>query len=389
LLLAAQRRIGETKQMKNARVPAAGRKVFFARNWVIVAGFLLFVLTPAFADSSSVAERSVTKLADGIYVIRHKSAPNGFPQGNTTVVIGERDVFVVDSCYLPSSAREDIAQIRQWTDKPVRYLLNTHWHADHTRGNFVYAETFPSISIISQTATRELIKGNYADHPENAVAVVRRGVETYRRYLDAGKTDDGTALTDGDKKQLRDILAGADAVAAEFTNLVPKLPNVTFDRELDLDLGNREVQIKFLGRGNTAGDAIAFLPKEKILIAGDLVVHPGPYTGSGFPSEWIGTLEKMIEMSPQTIVPGHGEILHGTEYLSQLDELAKTVFAQVTEQYYRLTIRATLEDVQKAIDLEALRTRFGPYFKDDAQNGEPYLDLEGLIKVSYEEIQPR
>jgi hypothetical protein len=61
----------------------------------------------------------------------------------------------------------------------------------------------------------------------------------------------------------------------------------------------------------------------------------------------------------------------------------------VTEQYYRLTIRATLEDVQKAIDLDALRKRFGPYFKDDAQNGEPYLDLEGLIKVSYEEIQPR
>jgi cyclase len=358
-------------------------------HWAALSFIVLLAAASAFADSSSVAQRTVTKIADGIYVIRHKDAPNGFPQGNTTVIIGDQDVLVVDSCYLPSSAREDIAQIRQWTDKPVRYLLNTHWHADHTRGNATYAGAFPSISIIAQTATRELIKGNYADHPENAAMIVQRDVAVYRRYLEAGKTDDGTVLGEDDKKQLKDILAGTDSVAAEFTGLVPRLPNVTFERELDLDLGNRAVQIKFLGRGNTAGDAIAFLPKEKILIAGDLVVHPGPYMGSGFPTEWSKTLERMIEMNPQIIVPGHGEILHDTSYLSQLDELAKTVTEQVRQQYYRLTNRATLDDVRKAIDMDALKARFGGYFKDDAQNGEPYLDLGGLIKVAYEEIQPR
>jgi cyclase len=375
--------------MRNGLILGAISTFCSRRHWVALSFIVLLAAGSAFADSSSVAQRTVTKIADGIYVIRHKDAPNGFPQGNTTVIIGDQDVFVVDSCYLPSSAREDIAQIRQWTDKPVRYLLNTHWHADHTRGNATYAGVFPSISIIAQTATRELIKGNYADHPENAVMIVQRDVAVYRRYLEAGKTDDGTALGEDDKKQLKDILSGADSVAAEFTGLVPRLPNVTFERELDLDLGNRVVQIKFLGRGNTAGDAIAFLPKEKILVAGDLVVHPGPYMGSGFPTEWSKTLERMIEMNPQVIVPGHGEILHDTSYLSQLDELAKTVTEQVRQQYYRLTNRATLDDVRKAIDMDALKARFGGYFKDDAQNGEPYLDLGGLIKVAYEEIQPR
>lgn len=350
---------------------------------------LLIVATAAFADSSSEKERTTTKIGEGIYVIRHKDAPNGFPQGNTTVIIGDRDVLVVDSCYLPSSAREDIAQIRQWTEKPVRYLLNTHWHADHTRGNGVYAEAFPSLSIIAQTATRELIKGYYADHPENAVVVARRGVEIYKRYLDTGKTDDGTVLNDEDKKQVREVLAGIDSVTAEFKSLIPVLPNITFEKELDLNLGNREVQIKFLGRGNTAGDAVVFLPKERILIAGDLVVHPGPYMGSGFPTEWSKALEKMIETNPEVVVPGHGEILHGTAYLSQVNEMVKTVVAQVRETYYRLTISATLTDVQKAIDKDALKQRFGGYFKDDAQNGEPYLDLDGLVKVTYEEIQPR
>lgn len=347
------------------------------------------LVQPAMADSSSVQQRTITKVAEGVYVIRHKDAPNGFPQGNTTVVVGDRDVFVVDSCYLPSSAREDIAQIRQWTDKPVRYLLNTHWHADHTRGNGVYAETFPSIGIIAQTATRDLIKGFYADHPDNAVAIVRTDVAVYKRYLETGKTDEGTPLGDDDKNQIQAILAGADSVAGEFTNLVPRLPDITFEKDLHIDLGNRIVEIKFLGRGNTAGDAIAFLRKDKILITGDLVVHPGPYTGSGFPSEWTQVLREMIGMNPEVVVPGHGEVLHGTAYMAQLEEFATTVITQVREQYYRLTNRATLDDVQKAIEVAALRNRFGPYFKDDAQDGAPYLDLEGLIRVAYEEIQPR
>jgi len=92
---------------------------------------LIMVGVSCWADSIATHERTVTKLAEGIYEIRHPDAPDTFPQGNTTVIIGDRGVFVVDSCLLPSSARQDIAQIKQWTDKPVLFLLNTHWHFDH------------------------------------------------------------------------------------------------------------------------------------------------------------------------------------------------------------------------------------------------------------------
>ena len=111
---------------------------------------LCFTLGPAaLADSVNTKARTVTQIAEGVYVIRHPDAPDTFPQGNTTVVIGERDVLVVDSCYLPSSAREDIEQIRRWTTKPVRYLVNTHWHYDHTMGNGAYAEAFPGLAIVA------------------------------------------------------------------------------------------------------------------------------------------------------------------------------------------------------------------------------------------------
>src|SRR5215831_12940762 len=121
--------------------------------------FIILLLAPLhlLAASAAASQRTVTKLADGIYEIEHKDAPDHFPQGNTVVVIGDAGVLVVDSCYLPSSAREDIAQIRQWTNKPVRYLFNTHWHNDHTQGNAVYVEAFPEISIIAQIETAKLI----------------------------------------------------------------------------------------------------------------------------------------------------------------------------------------------------------------------------------------
>lgn len=101
--------------------------------------FLLLILAlslglPVSADSIFSKERVVTKLAEGVYTIRHIDPYPGWVHGNTTVIIGEREVFVVDSTQLFSSALEDISQIRKWTDKPVRYLLNTHWHQDHNGG---------------------------------------------------------------------------------------------------------------------------------------------------------------------------------------------------------------------------------------------------------------
>ena len=80
---------------------------------------------------------------------------DGFAGGNTTVIIGERQVFVVDAPFLPADAREDIAQIRQWTDKPVSFLLTTHFHNDHNLGNRAYMDAFPALTIIAHVETKK------------------------------------------------------------------------------------------------------------------------------------------------------------------------------------------------------------------------------------------
>jgi cyclase len=365
-----------------------------ARRSLRLGLLLLFVsdISASAADSVNTRARTVTQVAEGVYVIRHKDAPDGFPQGNTTVVIGGREVLVVDSCYLPSSAREDIEQIRGWTDKPVRYLVNTHWHYDHTMGNGVYAEAFPGLAIVAHAETRRQSEGYnpgwFERFPGRAAL--------FKQRLDSGKAPDGRPLTDTEKKGYADALAGVAPVAEEFKKLSDRAPNLTFDRELVVDLGGREVQIKHLGRGNTAGDAVVFLPKEKIVVAGDLLDHPVPYLGGGYPSRLGPTLREMARLDPEVIVPGHGDVLRGDyarTYLNQVAAFVEAVTAQVSREVYRLgngpqNLEAVREAVHKAVDVAAWRQKFAG---DDPDNRDFFdtFSLRGLVTAAYAEVWGR
>jgi glyoxylase-like metal-dependent hydrolase (beta-lactamase superfamily II) len=356
----------------------------------------IFLPAPAyvFADASATNQRTVTKLAEGIYEIRHKDAPDHFSQGNTVVIIGDKAVMVVDSCYLPSSAREDIAQIAQWTNKPVRYLLNTHWHNDHIQGNAVYAESFPGIAIIAQTETAKLMAlriGSYlSEYPQR--------MEKFQRELDTGKDPGGRPLTEEEKEDLRNAIAGgkaaSEAVSAEFRNLRVRLPEVTFDHELDIDLGNREVQLKYLGRGNTVGDAIAYLPKEKLLIAGDLVDSPVPYLYGGYPLEEIDTLKRMAALDFDTLVPGHGEVLKGKSFLQQETAMIEAVVEAMNREMGRTSDapQTRYEEIKKAVeqivDRDAWRQKFVGNNPSDREFFEVFA-WPGLIEAAHAEMWPR
>jgi cyclase len=328
---------------------------------------LLFLIgsSALFADAVHTKERTVTQVAPGIYMIRHKDTATGFPNGNTEVIIGDHDVLVVDSCFLPSEARQDIAQIREWTSKPVRYLVNTHVHNDHTMGNGTYTDAFPGLLIIAQTQTKIMIEGYltawYARH--------LRDIAELKQKLATGKGEDGKPLTEAQIEETKSLVAGEEAVTGEMPNFVPVLPNLTFENELNLDLGNREVQIKYLGHGNTPGDAVLFLPKEKILITGDIVVHPVPYQCSGYPAEWSDTLQRMIDLNPEIVLPGHGEMLHGTAYMMQVKNLLTTIVNAVRTVSYHEGNDEDLEFVQKtvekSVDIEALRRQFDGGDKDN------------------------
>jgi len=322
-----------------------------------LAVLLLAWSAAARADSLYVEERKVTQLAEGVYTIRHKDPFPGWVNGNTTVIIGDRDVLVVDSCQFSYFALEDIAQIRQWTSKPVRWLVNTHWHEDHNSGNADYMRAFPGLAIVSHPATKSMqadTAPNYAHDVMRDAAPIR---EKLAKRLETGKMDDGQPLTDEKREQTKMRLAQIDQVIAASKAFAVQLPTLTFERELVLDLGNREVRVMHLGRGNTAGDVVIYLPKEKILMTGDLLVSPVPFTFDGYPVEWIATLETMDRMDADVIVPGHGEVMHDKNYLHLVTEAMKSVVAQVHEQIRR-DDDVPLDKVKKAVDLKPFVEKF-------------------------------
>ncbi len=135
---------------------------------------------------------------------------------------------------------------------------------------------------------------------------------------------------------------------------------LTFDHDITIDVGGRDVQVKFLGRGNTNGDAVVYLPKEKIVVTGDLVVYPLPYFYDGYPTEWVQTMQNLGELDATTIVPGHGPILHDKSYIYPVRDFMKSAVDQTNAQLTKIgpAMAHTVDQVRGAVDLSVFRQRF-------------------------------
>ena len=352
--------------------------------------FLLLLLAPGLSagDTAKTTVRTVTDLAPGVFTIRHPDAPDEFPQGNTTVIVGERAVLVVDSCYMPSSAREDIAEIRRRTPLPVRYLVNTHWHYDHTLGDGDYAAAFPGLSVVAHTETARNMAGYNPGWFERYPATTAGLQEQLRTGVDPA----GKPLTTGGRAEIEESLPGRAPVAAEFAAVKDRLPDITFDRSLELDLGGRVVRLLHLGRGNTAGDIVVHLRQERIVITGDLLTSPVPYLGGGYPSELVATLGAIDALEPALLVPGHGNVLRDRTHLRRVRDFVAAFLPVMSAAIHRSSRRGDFETVQaavlKAFDVTPWRQAFAG---DDPGNLEYFDDFSwpGLQKAAHAEMWRR
>jgi len=363
------------------RNSSAQRPRPFPHKIIVLALSILLTATNLLGQSP----RTVTKLADGIYEIEHARNAAGNTGGNSTVIIGDRQVFVVDTCFLPSAAREDIAQIRQWTNNPVSFVLNTHFHNDHNLGNRVYMDTFPALTIIAHVET----KRDMDRFGPGSLMREEKDSYGFRKMLETGKTPDGVALTEEQTAQVKALLAAKPAVIEELKQTKFQSATLTFDHDFTIDLGNREVQVKFLGRGNTAGDAVVYLPKEKIVVAGDLVAYPIPNMYDGYPVEWIQTLQNLAQLDADTIVPGHGPVLHDKNYVYLLRDFMKSAVDQLNERLRQTSpaMFQTVDDVRSAIDLTPFRQRFAG---NDQDLSAAFDDVSAqLVKLVFQEASAR
>jgi glyoxylase-like metal-dependent hydrolase (beta-lactamase superfamily II) len=338
------------------------------------------------ADTAQTRERVVTRIAEGVYAIRHVDPIPGWAQGNTTVIIGARDVLVVDACQTEAAAEEDIALIKQWTPLPVRFLVNSHWHGDHWQGNQAYVKAFPGVTILAHGETAELMAQSWSYLRQVALKESQDLLERTGKALTTGKKRDGSPLGDTDRRALELQLAMGKAMVAQAEGFHPQLPTLTFSDGITVDLGGREVRVFHPGRGNTAGDMVAFLPKERILATGDLVVQPVPFTFDGYPFDWIRTLGRLAELEPVVIIPGHGDVLRDLTYLKRLRDLLQSVVAQVRVMVGQ-NHAIELKDVAKKVDLKAFKDQFiGPKSEDG-----PFFDyaMNELVTLAFHEAKAR
>jgi glyoxylase-like metal-dependent hydrolase (beta-lactamase superfamily II) len=173
----------------------------------------------------------------------------------------------------------------------------------------------------------------------------------------------------------------------EFRAFVYQPPTLTFEHDLRIDLGGRVVELRFLGRGNTAGDVVAWLPQERIVVAGDLVDHPVPYAFGGYPTEWSRTLRRLAALDAAILVPGHGAVLRDRRYLQRVIALLDDVQRQVNALIDRRGSAASVEEAVRSIDLSAERLEMAG---NDADS-QAFFDasMASLIRLVFAEVKAR
>ena len=244
---------------------------------------------------------SFEKIADGVYYSTSSSLMA--VGGNHTIIVGDRDVFLVDAGTTPTAARALLEDIKLITDKPVRWVVNTHFHYDHTDGNSIFG---PEVQIIGHEYIRHVIADLDVLHREpfkTAMANMPVQVDALKKQIADEK--DAAKRSDLEKQ-----LAAKQADWEELKTIKPTPPTMTYSSKMTLFQGQREIQLLHLGRGHTQGDTVVYLPKEKIVCSGDLMETQPAYMGDALFDEWLKTLDALKELDFTTDLPGHGVPFH-------------------------------------------------------------------------------
>ena len=227
--------------------------------------------TKTFASAADLDAKQVSfdKLSDHAYAYTAEGDPN------TGIIIGDDAVMVIDTQATPVMAQDVIRRIREVTDKPIKYVLLSHYHAVRVLG----ASAYGAEHIIASEDTRDLI-------------------------VERGEQDKASEIG-----RFPRLFQNVESVPPGLT-----WPTMTFNKKMTLWLGSLEVQILQLGRGHTKGDTVAWLPQEKILFSGDLVEFDAtPYAGDAYFQDWPHTLDAIAALKPEKLVPGRGAALQTPE----------------------------------------------------------------------------
>lgn len=305
------------------------------------------------------------QLAPGIHLFRAPSALDLWTATNVVVIINDQDVTVFDSFTRAGTARMAIAEIRKLTDKPVRALINSHWHQDHWSGNNEFVKAWPGLRIIATTGTRDYMKrmpgGFFAEGLARSVANSRAALDSATR---TGRQADGTPLT-AEARQARERDIEETASFEREVRALPRvLPDVAFRDTLVFWSGNREYRL-MSATGDATASTVLYLPAEQLLVTGDVLVAredgegPPPWTTNSFAiTPWLESLRQLEALEVATIVPGQGKAFQGKDYLRLTIEVYSAIIRQVHAALERGVVGQ--DAVIATVNVDELGRRYRP-----------------------------
>lgn len=287
-----------------------------------------------------------TKIADDVYFAVGTGALTVFC--NAAIVINQNDVLVVDSHVSPEAAQALLDELKAITTKPVRYVVNTHYHFDHSSGNQIYG---PGVEIIGHQFTREMLT--------QGASLRGRGYDRFIGSLPATisrlKAQRDTTKNTEAAAALAQRIATQELLKRQTDTIRATPPTVAFDHALTLFRGGREIRLIFLGRGHTGGDILVHLPRERVLVSGDLLLPAIPFGGDGYFAEWPETLEKIKGLDFDVVLPGHGAPFRDKERITYLQSYLRDFWSKVSEQHRQ---GVSADDAARRIDLRNHASHF-------------------------------
>ncbi|MDA1065582.1 MAG: MBL fold metallo-hydrolase [Verrucomicrobia bacterium] len=251
---------------------------------------------------------------------------------NSMVLVGDNDTLVVDSHITPAAAKALLKSLSVISDKPVRYLINTHYHFDHAHGN----QSFPDgVEIIGHEFTRTKLNGETGDVLKESTFVSfteslpTKVADLERQAFEETDPNRKAELTESHRVE-RDYMDATKQV-------VPTPPNITLERKMTLfqktDDGSREIQLLHFGRAHTGGDVVVFLPEEKVVFTGDMMLPGLAYMGDGHVNEWPKALDGLKALDFDIWLPGHGSIMRSREFMDYFQAYLKDLWRKTSQMH--------------------------------------------------------
>lgn len=312
----------------------------------------------------------VVRMSESVFAVRGK--PNTGIPTNSSIIVGEGGVAVVDTHLRPSLDLEMIGIVKRITDQPIQYLINTHWHQDHTLGNQAFEGK--ATTIIAHENTRNDLLDRVVSNVELQRQVLPEQLSQAREVLRAQK------MSGEELKQLALEIELDEGFLKELKDLHIVPPSRVFKDSYRLDIADQPIELRHLGFGHTHGDIVIHLPQEKTIVLGDLVTNGQPFMRrrDAVPSQWGPTLRKIAALSWDNGIIGHGWVESARDRLEIEARFLEVLVLRVTEA---IAAAVPGPDVPKAV--LPLLMEFAPQF--------PYFEqavIENIERTS-EELRPK